>query len=154
MKQNYNNRLHQDGFTMIEIIVVLIVMAIVASVILYRPTTNVNKLVAEAEILKSHLRYAQIKAMNGDENETWGIHLADAKNYIIYKNNAQATDILPGETAQTHTFPIEVSVTSGVGTTVNFTNWGSPVSGAQTITLKQGIESINVTVTKNTGYIQ
>lgn len=154
MKQNYNNRLHQDGFTMIEIIVVLIVMAIVASVILYRPTTNVNKLVAEADILKSHLRYAQIKAMNGDDTETWGIHLADAKSYILYKNNAQATDILPGETAQTHTFPTEVSFTSGGGTTVNFTNWGSPVSGAQTITLKQGIESINVTVTKNTGYIQ
>ena len=153
MKQNYNNRLHQDGFTMIEIIVVLIVMAIVASVILYRPTTNVNKLVAEAEILKSHLRYAQIKAMNGDENETWGIHLADAKNYIIYKNNAQATDILPGETAQTHTFPTEVSVTSGVAT-VNFDNWGSPVTGTQTITLKQGTESSSITVTKNTGYIQ
>ena len=129
-------------------------MAIVASFVLFRPSTSTNELVAEAEILKSHLRYAQIKAMNGDTGETWGIHLADANSYILYKNNAQATDILPGETAQTHTFPTEVSVTSGVGTTVNFTNWGSPVSGAQTITLKQGIESINVTVTKNTGYIQ
>lgn len=143
-----------NGFTMIEMIVVMFIMAIVASFVLFRPSTSVNELVTEAEILKSHLRYAQIKAMNGDENETWGIHLADANSYILYKNNAQATDILPGETAQTHTFPTEVSVTSGVGTTVNFTNWGSPVSGAQTITLKQGIESINVTVTKNTGYIQ
>ena len=142
------------GFTMLEVIVVLIVMTIVASVILYRPTTNVNKLVAEAEILKSHLRYAQIKAMNGDENETWGIHLADAKNYIIYKNNAQATDILPGETAQTHNFPAEVSVTSGAGTTVNFDKWGSPVAGAQTITLTQAMQTSSITVTKNTGYIQ
>lgn len=139
---------------MIEIIVVLIVMAIVASVILYRPTTNVNKLIAEEEILKSHLRYAQIKAMNGDDTETWGIHLADSKSYILYKNNAQATDILPGETAQTHTFPTEVSVTSGVGTTVNFDNWGSPGTTTLTITLTQEAETRNITVTKNTGYIQ
>ena len=142
-----------DGFTMIETIVVLFIMAIVASFVLFRPSTSANELVAEAEILKSHLRYAQIKAMNGDTGETWGIHLADANNYILYKNNAQATDILPGETAQTHTFPTEVSVTSGVAT-VNFDNWGSPVSGTQTITLKQGTESSSITITKNTGYIQ
>lgn len=153
MKRTANIQL-LNGFTMIEVIVVLFIMAIVASYVLFRPSTSVNELVAEAEILKSHLRYAQIKAMNGDENETWGIHLADAKNYIIYKNNAQATDILPGETAQTHTFPTEVSVTSGVGTTVNFTNWGSPVAGAQTITLTQATSTSSITVTKNTGYIQ
>lgn len=143
-----------NGFTMIEMIVVMFIMAIVASFVLFRPSTSVNELVTEAEILKSHLRYAQIKAMNGDSTETWGIHLADANSYILYKNNEQATDILPGETAQTHTFPKEVSVTSGVGTTVNFDHWGSPVSGAQTITLKQGTESSSITITKNTGYIQ
>jgi len=137
---------------MLEVIVVLIVMTIMASVILYRPTTSINKLIAEAEILKSHLRYAQIKAMN--DEVPWGIRIADAKSYILYKNNAQATDILPGETAQTHTFPTEVSVSSGVGTTVNFDNWGSPVAGAQTITLTQGSSTSSITVTKNTGYIQ
>ena len=138
---------------MIEIIVVLIVMAIVASVILYRPTTNVNTLIPEAAILKSHLRYAQIKAMNGDDTETWGIHLANANSYILYKNNAQATDILPGETTQTHTFPTEVSVTSGVAT-VNFDKWGSPGTTTLTVTITQGAETRNITVTKNTGYIQ
>ena len=140
---------------------VLIVMAIVFSFILFRPSTSTNELVAEAEILKSHLRYAQIRAMNGDDTETWGIHLADANSYTLYKNNAQATDILPGETAQTHTFPTEVSVTSGAGTTVNFNNWGSPVDNGNTpytnsltITLTQGAETGNITITKNTGYIQ
>ena len=139
---------------MIEVIVVLFIMAIVASFVLFRPSTSANELVAQAEILKSHLRYAQIRAMNGDDTETWGIHLADANSYTLYKNNAQATDILPGETAQTHTFPTEVSVSSGVGTTVNFDSWGSPVAGAQTITLTQAMQTSSITVTKNTGYIQ
>ena len=139
---------------MLEVIVVMFIMAIVAPFVLFRPSTSANELVAEAEILKSHLRYAQIKAMNGDDTETWGIHLADANSYILYKNNAQATDILPGETAQTHTFPKEVSVTSGVGTTVNFDKWGSPGPTTLTITLTQGAESSNITITKNTGYIQ
>lgn len=139
---------------MIEVIIVLFIMAIVASFVLFRPSTSANELVAQAEILKSHLRYAQIRAMNGDDTETWGIHLADANSYTLYKNNAQATDILPGETAQTHTFPTEVSVTSGVGTTVNFDKWGSPGPTTLTITLTQGAESSNITITKNTGYIQ
>ena len=139
---------------MIETIVVLFIMAIVASFVLFRPSTSANELVAQAEILKSHLRYAQIRAMNGDDTETWGIHLADANSYTLYKNNAQATDILPGETAQTHTFPTGVSVTSGVGTTVNFDKWGSPGPTTLTITLTQGAESSNITITKNTGYIQ
>ena len=142
---------------MIEMIVVMFIMAIVASFVLFRPSTSANELVAQAEILKSHLRYAQIKAMN--DEVPWGIRIADAKSYILYKNNAQATeDILPGEEpgeeAQTHTFPTEVSVSSGVGTTVNFDSWGSPVAGGQTITLTQATSTSSITVTKNTGYIQ
>lgn len=139
---------------MIEIIVVLFVMAIFITVIATRYVSVANDLLAEAEILKSHLRYAQIRAMNGDDTETWGIHLADAKSYILYKNNAQATDILPGETAQIHTFPAGVSVTSGVGTTVNFDKWGSRDSGPETITLTQGAETRNITISNKTGYVQ
>jgi prepilin-type N-terminal cleavage/methylation domain-containing protein len=173
MKRVFKSRINQQGFTMIEMVVVLIVLAIVTTVIAYRPTAGSNDLIAQTEILKSHLRYAQIRAMNETYTNTnpvsppWGIHILTAGSYILYKNNATATnDILPGEKSgvapapQTHTFPVTVTVTSGVGTTFNFNEWGKPVDAggtaiatAQTIMLSQGADTRIITITKNTGYI-
>ena len=143
---------------MVEVVMVLIVLAIVTTVILYRPTTSSNEITVQAEILRSHLRYAQIKAMN--DTVPWGLRVPNANSYILYKNNATANDILPGETAQTHTLPATVTVTSGVGTTFNFNEWGTPVDAGgtaivslQTITLSQGTITSSITITKNTGYI-
>ena len=141
---------------MIEMVMVLIVMAIMASFIVIGATTR-NDLIAQTEILKSHLRYAQIKAMN--DTVPWGLRVPNANSYILYKNNATANDILPGETAQTHTLPATVT-TSGSGTTFNFNEWGTPVDpggtaivSSQTITLSQGTTTSSITITKNTGYI-
>jgi MSHA pilin protein MshC len=157
MKRACKIYINQRGFTMIEMVMVLIVMAIMASFIIIRGTTG-NDLIAQTEILKSHLRYAQIKAMN--DTVPWGLRVPNANSYILYKNNATANDILPGETAQTHTLPATVTVTSGVGTTFNFNEWGTPVDAGgtaivspQTITLSQGTTTSSITIKKNTGYI-
>lgn len=136
---------------MIEMVVVLIVMAIIATFILARATPGSNDLIAQTEILKSHIRYAQIRAMN--DTVPWGIHIPAAGSYILYKNNAQATSLLPGETAQTHTLPTGITVTAGVGSTYNFDDFGSPGTSTLTITLSQGTTTSNITITKNTGYI-
>jgi MSHA pilin protein MshC len=138
---------------MIELVVVLILLSIVSAVVAFRPTTISNELVAETETLKSHLRYAQIKAMN--DTVPWGIHIPDASSYILYKNNAAATgsNILPGETGQTHNLSSLVSVTAGTGITYNFDTWGSPGATTLTITLSQGSETSSITITKSTGYI-
>lgn len=154
---------------MIEMVMVLIVMAIMASFIMIRGTTG-NDLIAQTEILKSHLRYAQIKAMN-NTTVLWGIYIPNAGSYILYRNNAVANDILPGESPekppgkpndpQTHYFKGGVTVTSGVGTTFNFNDFGTPVDAGgvaialpQTITLtQQGTTPSTITIAKNTGYI-
>ena len=159
MKRAGKTYINQHGFTMIEMVMVLIVLAIVTTVIAYRPTTDSNDLFAQAEILKSHLRYAQIKAMN--DTFPWGIHISNAgSSYVLYKNNATATnDILPGEAPgispapQTHTFKGGVTVTSGVGTTINFNDWGFPGASTLIITLFDGTTTSTITITRNTGYI-
>jgi MSHA pilin protein MshC len=158
MKRACKIHINQRGFTMIEMVVVLIVMAIMGTFIMSRATTTGNDLIAQTEILKSHLRYAQIKAMN--DTLPWGLRVPNANSYILHKNNATANDILPGETAQTHTLPATVTVTSGVGTIFNFNEWGTPVDAGgtaivspQTITLSQGTTTSSITITKNTGYI-
>jgi len=151
MKRIYKTHIHHRGFTMIEMVIVLIVMAIVATFILAGATPGSNDLIAQAEILKSHLRYAQIRAMN--DTVPWGIRIPDTGSYVLYKNNAQATSLLPGESAQTHTLPTVITVTAGTGSTYNFDDFGSPGTSTQTITLSQGTTTSNITITKNTGYI-
>jgi MSHA pilin protein MshC len=153
------SKIHNDhrGFTMIEIVVVLIVLAIMAPFVITRVTTDTNNLITQTEILKSHLRYAQIMAMN--DTVPWGIRVPNANSYILYKNNATANDILPGETPgvppapQTHTLPTDVTITSGVAT-YNFDDWGSPGTSTLTITLSQGTTTSSITITRNTGYVQ
>ena len=164
MKRACNTHINQRGFTMIEIVIVLIVMAIVAVFIASRASIGGNDLIAETDTLKSHLRHAQIQAMN--DSVPWGIHIPDAGSYILYKNNSPATGkMLPGEktgAAQTNTLPSTVTITSGVGTTYNFNAWGIPVNTgippvplatAQTITLTDGVATASITITPNTGYI-
>jgi MSHA pilin protein MshC len=165
MKRACKTRHNDRGFTMIEMVMVLIVMAIVGTVIVSRGMTSDNELMAQTEILKSHLRHAQIKAMN-ETTVPWGIHIPGAGSYILYRNNAVAPDILPGEkpgaspAPQTHTLPATVTITGGTGTTYNFNDWGKPVDAAdteitsnQTITLAQGTQTSTITITRNTGYI-
>jgi prepilin-type N-terminal cleavage/methylation domain-containing protein len=165
MKRAGKIHINQRGFTMIEMVMVLIVMAIMASFIMSQATTR-NDLIAQTEILKSHLRYAQIKAMNDTDVNVpggWGIHLNLPNNsiytYTLYRDNAIANDtlygdILPGETAQTHTFPSGVTVsTNCVNSTCNFNEWGSPGATTLTMTLTQGTSISNISITKNTGFV-
>jgi prepilin-type N-terminal cleavage/methylation domain-containing protein len=157
MKRAFKIHINQRGFNMIEMIVVLIVMAIMGTYIMSRATTSGNDLIAQTEILKSHLRYAQIKAMNDTDVNVpggWGIHLPNNSSYILYRNNATANDILPGETAQTHTLPSGVTVsTNCVNSTCKFDEWGSPGATTFTMTLTQGSSTRIISITKNTGFV-
>jgi len=138
------------GFTMIEVIVVLIIIAILAPIVVSRFSTDNTTLVAQTDILKSHLRYAQIRAMN--DTVTWGINI-EASQYSLYQNNVLATKALPGDNSATHPLTDGVTISSGVQT-VTFNEWGSPVSDPLPINLSQpGQTPIPITITKNTGYI-
>ena len=146
---------------MIEMVIVLIVMAIMGTFIMSRATTG-NDLIAQTEILKSHLRYAQIKAMNDTDVNVpggWGIHLPNNISYTLYRDNTIANntlygDILPGETAQTHTLPSGVTVsTNCVYSTCWFNEWGSPGATTLTMTLTQGTSTSNISITRNTGFV-
>jgi MSHA pilin protein MshC len=154
-RQSHN---HQRGFTMIEIVVVLIILAIMAPFVITRVTTDTNNLITQAEILKSHLRYAQLRALN--DTVSWGIYFTGTNSYTLYKSGTTANDLLPGENSQTRTLPTDITITSGIGSTTAFNEWGSPVDAGgtpvtvtQTITLAQGTTTSNITITKNTGFI-
>jgi prepilin-type N-terminal cleavage/methylation domain-containing protein len=152
------------GFTMIEIVIVLVVLFIVSAVVMTRyTTTGMNELIVETDALKSSLRYAQIQSLNDDTITLgWGIHFPNNTSYILYKNGAPAGVMIPVKDPDpvkdpppnnTHSLQGNVRITSGVGTTVAFDRWGSPGTGSISITMQRGTENSTITITRNTGFI-
>jgi MSHA pilin protein MshC len=142
------------GFTLIEVIAVLIILGIIAAVAVSRVMSNQNDLIPQADIVKSHLRFAQLKALASDVQDdgtavTWGIDFTGT-TYTLQNNGVTASINLPGDDGKIHTFPSGVTIGNA---TVTFNSWGDP--GADiTITLSQGGVSKTFKVNNITGYIQ
>lgn len=109
---------NQRGFTLIEIIVVLLLLGVLAAVAISKYSTNNITAATEADVFKASLRYAQQRAM-GDIS-TWGISIAaDGLSYSLFTNNPdlKTNPILPGVGANTRVLSsgVTMSVSNAVG---------------------------------------
>ncbi|WP_176630627.1 pilus assembly FimT family protein [Desulfolutivibrio sulfoxidireducens] len=137
------------GFTLVEIIAAVILLGILAAVAVAMYDDGNADAVAEAETFKSHLRYAQIRAM-GDIH-TWTITVGTGSYTLSTANTSIGTPTLPGESGATHTLRDGVSASGG-----SFTfNWrGQPdAGGSATFTGPSGL-GVTVTVLAGTGFAQ
>lgn len=139
------------GFTLIEVVVVLLLLGIIAAAVVSRMSdTTAYDLFSQREAVKAHLRLAQSRAMAS--SSPWGINFNSATTYYLFQGAGSTTPVrLLGEDNAT------VSLTAkGSGLTVSsaprritFDAYGSP--GATTVTI--ATNGGNITVTKNTGFI-
>jgi len=136
-----------QGFTLLEIIMVLILVSILTAVAVSRLGTADQDRRAETERLKLSLRFAQYLAMTNN-TATWAVSLASG-SYSLLKNGAAAPINFPGTSSATHNLGGGVTITAGTGT-VTFDEWGSAGTANTVITLS-GAETI--TITRNTGFI-
>lgn len=93
------NTRNRQGFTLIEIIGVLIVVGIIAAIAITRAmsTTSMGR-VAQESVIKNHIRYAQALAMK--QGAIWGIKCDGADYWLFRTINPDATSnqrALPGE---------------------------------------------------------
>jgi prepilin-type N-terminal cleavage/methylation domain-containing protein len=143
------------GFTLIELVVTILIVAIVAAVGVSRIlSVNTVELSSQIDKIKSHLRYAQMKSMN--DNLIWGVNFSGTEYSLFRNGDITDTIKLPGEDS------ITVSLPSGDNSTVTvaFDTWGRPSEDASSsppaavdISLKIGGKSGAITVYKNTGYV-
>ncbi|WP_413911057.1 Tfp pilus assembly protein FimT/FimU [Desulfobacula sp.] len=143
---------NSNGFTMIEIICVLVIVGILTAVAVSKMTsTDVYDVVMEIETLKTHLRYSQIRAMS--HNQSWGIRISGGTSYTLQKNGSTASVNLPNENSATHTFASGVRAIPGT-IVITFDDLGSPGNSDIVITLrKQGKNPRTLTITQKTGFI-
>lgn len=152
LKENIKKRIRNNrGFTLIEVIAVLITIGIIAVVIVSRgSSTSTYSVKSVAAALKSHIRYAQTMAMS--TNSIWGINVSDNKHYSLFRGTTATTVILPGADSN----PVELGAKEpslSIGT-VSFDGKGSPVAGytpSFTVSMDGETEAINIT--QNTGFI-
>lgn len=137
------------GFTIIEVVAILIVIGIIAAVAVSRSISTQHDLISEADIVKTHLRFAQLKALQ-DDTASWGI-VFTSSSYTLNNNGAPSVIVnLPAEGSNTHSFPSGITSTN---TIVNFDSWGSPGAVNIGITLTDSSGTKVVTVAGNTGFI-
>ncbi len=65
MKRTKRTAFGQGGFTLIEVVAVLLVLGILAAFAAVRISdTGQSDLISQVDVIKNHLRYAQNRAMN------------------------------------------------------------------------------------------
>ncbi len=154
---------NKSGFTAIELIAIMVVMGIISAFVIGRATDNEPELIAQKEVLKVQLRYAQSRAMNSTSN--YGIE-TDGNIYWLFRYNVTSGDVrvnFPGESANhIDLSAIGLSLSMEDGNIVSFDSEGIPYlaySGTQqtldrTLTLSSGTDTESIIITKNTGFIQ
>jgi prepilin-type N-terminal cleavage/methylation domain-containing protein len=151
MKQGFRMTIGKTGFTMIEIVAVLLILGIIAAVVVSRMAdTTPYDLSSQMEVVKAHLRLAQSRAMGS--SSPWGINFTTTTTYYLFQDVGSTTPVqLLGEDNATVNLTTKQS-----GLTINsapqritFDAYGSPGTTTVTVTTNGG----NITVTKNTGFI-
>jgi prepilin-type N-terminal cleavage/methylation domain-containing protein len=141
---------NHKGFTFIELIMVLVVATVIAVIVISRLMSSGTELIAQTDVIKAHLRYAQARAMGSDV--IWGIEFKGS-TYSLFKNgNTSDTVTLIGEDSDTLNLHSGISV-SGI---VSFDSWGKPYSDASGQTGHPGgqIVGLSINITQNTGFIE
>lgn len=151
---------NQAGFTLIEIVMVIVFIAILAAVAIVRHKHVDPALMSQTQVLKAHMRYAQMRSMSTDSH--WGIKYqvnGDQRSYWLFKQpQTDSRIVLPGESDDRVRLDRMGIVISQGSFQVEFDGWGRPsctLSGTGTLNLeltKSG-DSEHIMVTQNTGFI-
>ena len=88
---NSKHLLNNHGFTLVEIISVLVIIAIVSGFMVSRMGSDKSDLYSIESLFKGHIRYAQSKSMQSD-TAVWGIRINKSLDeYWLFNSNIGQT---------------------------------------------------------------
>ncbi len=165
----------QKGFTLLEVIAILLILGIISAVAVSRMETDSGNLFATRDSLMAHLRLAQMRAMNttADGDSVWGLRFAGNSQYHLFycpaasscdpANNARKV-VAPGAAAADIDLSANQVTLSGIpfpfvlafnrfGTPFGSAALTTPLGSSVTITLQASGTSGRITVAPLTGRI-
>jgi prepilin-type N-terminal cleavage/methylation domain-containing protein len=142
------NESHNAGFTLMETIAVLTILAIISAVAISRWGSDESSLRSELNDLKTALRYAQQMAIASDDTMTFSITVTTDRYTISRTGGSGNQPLLPGESLSYHIF----SGVSASSATFTFNEWGQATGSATTTLTQSGGGSKTINVISETGY--
>ena len=141
----------RGGFTIIEVVVVIVILAVVS---LGAMAVGVDSrgvvAIAEADVLRAHLGFMQSMAM-ANNTADWSVAFSGA-SYVLLADGAPSPVNLPGESSPTHVFPAGVTLSAGAGI-LSIDSWGAPPAD-YLVQLSGGGRQESVTILGFTGLVQ
>jgi MSHA pilin protein MshC len=152
-------RAPSSGATLLELITVLLIVGIIGAVVIGRGDMGNADLLAQAEVIKAHIRYAQSRSL--DSTRRWGIQVAESgQAYWLFVDGQANRRNLPGEASDTVDLADNGLTLSAMR--VSFNDHGQPCSDDSgtvlladdlDLVLSAGGESATIRITRNTGFI-
>ena len=155
---------NQQGFTLIEITVVLVLMAIIAAYVMGRSIgTGQIDLAAQTDKIRNQIRYVQATAMK-QSDAIWGI-TSNTNQYWMFKTNTGTPEMLPGE-RNTQITLADSGIDSLTAFTLYFDRLGkpytayvdatnnTPLANPLTIVVSAGAQSRSLRLMPETGLLQ
>ncbi len=141
MKLLQNNK----GFTLIEIISVVLVMGILAAVALPVFDTAVIDVSVAGNTVQADIQYTQELAMTRDQD----VSITFIQNADSYDVPADPNGVYPLETRK---LPRDVKIVSAT-TTITFNNFGEKTGATESILLQTGSQTFTISIEQLTGRV-
>ncbi len=121
---------NNKGFTLIEIISVVLVMGILGAVAIPMFSTATIDVSVAGDTVQADIQYVQELAMTRDQN----VSITFTQGSSSYTVPADPNGAYPAETRE---FPLNISIYS-LNTTITFNSFGEKVGGTDNIILRHG----------------
>jgi MSHA pilin protein MshC len=151
---------NKNGFTIIEIVAVLVILGILTAVAVPRFSSNQNNLITATDTLTSHLRLAQANAMStsAGTGSVWGVSFTSTTQYYLFYCAAAGANcntvainqyVFPGADGIIMDLaPKRVQVTNGA-LVLAFNRFGTPYTDAALTAILAG--QLTLTLQDNNG---
>ena len=131
---------HNEGFSLIELIIAIVIMGIMAAIAIPKLSNNNIDLYSVARQVKSDIRYTQELAMSK--------YRQTAINFIANNDTYTITSSGPTESKK---LPVRSKVTFNTTISFTFNSSGEPIGGGGTLTISAGGSNKQIMVSNITG---